>query len=233
MSAPRTARQRARAEITGEILATARAHLAARGPADLSLRAVARDLGMTSSAVYRYFASRDALLTALIVEGYEAMGSAVESAEARVRRRDLAARWRTASTAVRTWALAHPHEYALLYGTPVPGYEAPATTVDPATRVARVLVAILADAAASAPTDPPPQWWPPLVAHLRADVVAGAGAIAPDVPPAWLARGLLAWIGLYGFVSFELFGHLVGSVEDPGLLFEQFLLDSTVALGLR
>jgi AcrR family transcriptional regulator len=243
VSAPRTARERARIEITGEILATARAHLAEEGPAELSLRAVARDLGMASSAVYRYFPSRDALLTALIIEGYDALGQHVEQAEAAVRRSDLVARWKAAGRAVRAWALDHPHEYALLYGSPVPGYAAPPTTVDPATRVPRVLLAVLEDlvdresrsGAAHQPGDGDglhPAWWPPLVAHLRPDLAAGVGAFAPGVPLALLARGMLAWTGLFGFVSFELFGHLVNTVERYDLLFEQLLTDSAAGLGL-
>src|ERR1700744_2080553 len=134
----RTARERVRAEITREITDTARAHLAADGAATLSLRAVARDLGMVSSAVYRYFASRDDLLTALIIDGYNAIGAAVEAADAACDRADHLGRWRAAGRAARPWAVAHPHEYALIYGSPVPGYEAPADTIAPAARSAVV-----------------------------------------------------------------------------------------------
>ncbi len=117
-----------------EIKAVARAHLATDG-ANLSLRAVARDMGMVSSAIYRYYASRDDLLTALIVDAYNALGETVEAAEAMVAdRSQLRARWRAATRAVRTWALANPAEYALLYGSPVPGYAAPADTIAAAAR---------------------------------------------------------------------------------------------------
>ena len=142
---PRTARERARREITAEITAAARAQLVQSGAPGLSLRAVARELGMASSAIYRYFPSRDALLTALLVEGYDDLGGTVEQAEGAVPRSDLVGRWTTAGRAVRSWALAHPHEYALLYGSPVPGYAAPADTIDPASRVPRVLLGVLAD----------------------------------------------------------------------------------------
>lgn len=236
MSAPRTARERARLEITSEITRTARTHLAEHGPAGLSLRAVARDLGMASSAVYRYVPSRDALLTTLIIEGYDAVGEAVERAEGEVRRGDLAGRWRAAARAVRTWGHENPHEYALLYGSPVPGYAAPQDTVDPAARAPRVLLGILVDAVgaprAGERPGAPAEWWPPLVAHLKGQVAEGIGAEVPTVPAPLLVRGLLAWTGLFGLVSFELFGHLVGSVTEPALLFEQFLTDSAAALGL-
>src|ERR1700744_1415209 len=79
-SAPRTARERARTELTREIKEEARRQLAAAGADGLSLRAVARELGMVSSALYRYYPSRDELLTALIIDAYDAIGAAVEDA---------------------------------------------------------------------------------------------------------------------------------------------------------
>src|SRR6201995_1006206 len=108
-----TARERVRAEIPREITDIARAQLAADGADALSLRAVARDLGMVSSAVYRYFGSRGELLTALIIEGDAARGAAVEQADGSCPRGDYGARWRAATSAARDWAVAHPHEYAL------------------------------------------------------------------------------------------------------------------------
>src|SRR5580693_9793844 len=93
-SAPRTARERARAELTREIKEGARRQLAATGADGISLRAVARELGMASSAVYRYFPSRDDLLTALIIDAYDALGAAVESADSGQPRSDLRGRWR-------------------------------------------------------------------------------------------------------------------------------------------
>src|SRR5258707_11639590 len=120
-------RARVRAQMVEEIKAAARRHLAADG-ANLSLRAVARDLNMVSSAVYRYFASRDELLTALIIDGYNSMVEAAERVEAAVPRRDLTGRFMAACHGVRDWGLRHPAEYALLYGSPVPGYAAPDDT---------------------------------------------------------------------------------------------------------
>ena len=154
---PRTARERARAEITGEILSTARQHLARDGAAALSLRAIARDLGMVSSAVYRYVPNRDALLTMLIIDAYDTVGAQVEQAAAACPRADYLGRFLATCRALRAWALANPHEYALIYGSPVPGYAAPADTIAPATRVPIVLLSILFDQTAdgaAAPGDP-------------------------------------------------------------------------------
>src|SRR5262245_64199601 len=112
----RTARDRARMELTEEIKRVGRRHLTEHGAAGLSLRAVAREVGMVSSAVYRYFPSRDDLLTALIVDAYQALGDAATSAERHVPRHDLIGRWMATARAVRWWALEHPHEYALIFG---------------------------------------------------------------------------------------------------------------------
>ena len=113
---PRTARERARAEVMAELLAAANARLGTDGAAALSLRAIARDLGMASSAVYRYVDSRDALLTLLIIDGYDAAGQACEEAAAAARARgDSPAQvWRAVARALRGWALAHPHTYELM-----------------------------------------------------------------------------------------------------------------------
>src|SRR5215211_1148112 len=118
MPAP-SLRDRVRSEMNQEIKEVARRHLAAEG-ANLSLRGVARDMGIVASALYRYFPSRDALLTALIIDAYEALGTAATDAEAAVPREDLRGRWLAVCRAARTWALSHPAEYGLLYGNPVP-----------------------------------------------------------------------------------------------------------------
>src|SRR6266851_667455 len=92
------------------------------------------------------FSSRDELLTRLIIDAYDSLGAAAEAREATVDRNDLAGRFTAICEAVRAWALAHPNEYALIYGSPVPGYVAPADTVQPATRVTALLLRIIVDA---------------------------------------------------------------------------------------
>ena len=144
MPAP-SLRARVRAELVEEIKGAARRRLATDGPA-LTLRAVARDLEMVPSALYRYFDGRDALLTALITDAYDELGAAAEAAEAAVDPSDLRGRWMALCRAVRRWALEHPAEYALLYGTPVPGYTAPPDTTPPASRVVVALVRVAAEA---------------------------------------------------------------------------------------
>jgi AcrR family transcriptional regulator len=214
-------RARVRAEMTEEIKAAARRHLAVDG-ANLSLRAVARDLGMVSSAVYRYFASRDELLTALIVDAYDAVGAVAERSEAAVDRADLLGRWLAICRAIRGWALENPHEYALIYGSPVPGYRAPEDTIAPASRVPLLIGGILRDgyAAGSLPAEPPPESGEPVPEPVRSDLSAVTEEIAPGAPPSLLARGMTAWMQLFGALSFELFGQLNKVVEERAAFFE-------------
>ena len=144
-NASQTARQRARAELTREIKEAARRQLAETGAPQLSLRAVARELGLVSSALYRYFPSRDDLLTALIIDAYDSLGEAAEAAAAANGTAGPRSGWRAVCHAIRDWARANPHEYALIYGSPVPGYQAPRDTVGPAARVPLALGQLVRD----------------------------------------------------------------------------------------
>jgi AcrR family transcriptional regulator len=230
-SAPRTARDRARLELTRAILESARRQLAEVGPAALSVRAVARDLGMASSATYRYFRSRDELLTALIMEAYDEVGAAVEHADATVTdRSDLAGRWRAACHAVRDWARANPHDYALVYGSPVPGYAAPEATVPAASRVPLTLLALAHDAEAAA-----------LPLGARVGEVTGAESKALGgirdltdftISDERLVRCLIAWATLFGHVSLELFGHMHNGVLDYDAHFATVVDSLAADLGL-
>jgi AcrR family transcriptional regulator len=205
-----------------EIKAVARRHLAADG-ANLSLRAVARDMGMVSSALYRYFASRDDLLTALIVDGYNSLGDAVETADAGVTdRAQLRVRWLSATRAVRGWALANPAEYALLYGSPVPGYAAPQDTVAAAARTPVVLARIQADGWASGTvTAAGFRLSVPLPDPVLADLARAGAQIAAGVPEELFYVGLTCWVQLFGLVSFELFGQFNNVIDARAEFFDQ------------
>ncbi|MEV4945639.1 TetR/AcrR family transcriptional regulator [Streptomyces sp. NPDC053755] len=214
MTSVQGARARARIEITAAIKDEARTQLAAEGAARLSLRAVARELGMVSSALYRYFPSRDDLLTALIVDAYDAVGAAAERADGAAGPDDPIGRWTAVCRAVRDWAVAHPHEYALIYGSPVPGYTAPQDTVGPASRVGLVLIAIARDALAADGIA-----LPPLSPELRPEAERLAADVAPDLPPALAVTLVAAWSQLFGLVSFEVFGQFNRIVEDRDTFF--------------
>lgn len=207
-------RARRRAEVAAALLEAARAELARVGAAGLSLRAVARELNMAPSALFRYVDGRDELLTLLIVDAYERLGASVERAESEVERADLRGRWRAICASFRAWAREHPHEYALLYGSPVPHYHAPPERTGPAgTRVTDLLLAI--GAQAPAPPDPEPMPGFPSVEQL-APVARAMGAQSLDARAA--TRGLLAWTTLTGAVSSELFeqaGEDIARLDGP------------------
>ena len=245
-TAPRaaTARERARAELTREIKEEARRQLAATGADGLSLRAVARELGMVSSALYRYYPSRDDLLTALIIDAYNALGEAAERAV--VGPAAARERWIAGWHAVRDWARSNPHEYALIYGSPVPGYRAPEATVGPAARVPLAFIGVIRAALGageftSVPDGPPvtgalAQQADELSAALaRSTVLARSTGAAepPGVPPDTLVRAVIAWAQLFGMISFELFGQFVGSFEPADALFAHAAAQSAALVGLR
>jgi AcrR family transcriptional regulator len=229
-SAPRTARAIARAELTRAILDRAGEQLAEVGPAALSVRAIARDLGMASSAVYRYFPSRDALLTALIIEGYDDLGTALEEADAGVSKRDrLDLRWRAVCHALRDWARRQPHRYALLYGTPVPGYAAPDDTVSSAGRITLALLGIARDAQAAGAKPVAPR----LVTEAEQAALAPARKLVdPALTPPMAVRAAMAWATLFGHVSLELFGHMYRGILDYDAHFDQVVEQLAADLGL-
>ncbi len=210
-----------RAELTAEIKASARRQLAVDGAAGLSLRAIARELGMASSAIYRYFASREELLTALIIDAYDSAGAQVEEADRGRPRDDFEGRFIAIARAFRGWAMANPHEYALIYGSPVPGYAAPEDTIDPATRIPVALLAVLIDANATkrpaASAGDPPGAAADDLNNALADLLDFSGH---QVPASTLAKGVASWAELSGLVSLELFGHFNNAVTDPEAFFE-------------
>ncbi|MCC5474358.1 TetR/AcrR family transcriptional regulator [Streptomyces barringtoniae] len=214
MSTAQGARARARTEVTAAIKEEARRQLGKEGAAKLSLRAVARELGMVSSALYRYFPSRDELLTALIIDAYDSLGEAAEAAHAAAAGADHVRRWTAVCEAVRAWALAHPHEYALIYGSPVPGYSAPEATVPAASRVGLLLIGIVRDALQG-----PGLVDLPLPAELRPEAERMAADLAPDLPPEAAVALVAAWSQLFGLVGFELFGQFHRVVEDRDAFF--------------
>ncbi len=129
----------------------------------------------------------------------------------------LLERWVRITTAIRTWAVTNPHEYALVYGSPVPGYAAPIDTVESAGRVSLVLLQLLADGAASGAisTDDRIE----TARSVRTDLARLRDLAARGVPDAVLSRGLLVWTQLFGGISYELFGHLHRVIEDYDALF--------------
>ncbi|OLT45368.1 TetR family transcriptional regulator [Saccharomonospora sp. CUA-673] len=241
MPAHRTARERARAELTTAIKDEARTQLADKGAAGLSLRAVARELEMVSSAIYRYFPSRDELLTALILDAYTALGDALAEAIAAVGDGPFVERWRAAAHALRDWARAHPHEYALLYGTPVPGYRAPTDTVGPAGRIPGAFLRIaheawradaLADPGGPLPTETlQPETLQPETLQAQTGRVIDVLEL-PGMPAELVLATIDAWTQLFGAVALEINGQFVGSFDPADDYFVRAVERQTRLVGL-
>jgi AcrR family transcriptional regulator len=215
MSDVRPTRAEARLLQIDRIKSTSRRLIAEKGAPGLSLREVAREMGLVSSALYRYFPTRDDLLTALIVDAYNDLGEYAERAAQRVSEGEPRRRLYAASSAIRKWAKSNPNEYALLYGSPVPGYEAPQFTVEPAARVALVLGSIITDA------------WQQSNAQIGDDDASMKGiletrtlnGVMPGVPENVRALALMVWSQIFGCISFELFGHYKGTVRNANRFF--------------
>lgn len=217
-------RQDTRDKIERSIIELGRRHLVTDGAAGLSVRAIARDLGMVSSAVYRYVASRDDLLTLLLVDAYTELADAVDEArEAREARQAANGTWRgrilAMARAARGWAVEHPAAWALLYGSPVPGYHAPSeSTVGPGTRVVGALFAVIADGIATGAiestntvaAEPIPSDFD----RIRAEFAFGGDDSA-------VTKCFLLWAALVGAISLEVFGQYgADTLSDPGQVFE-------------
>lgn len=216
----RTPRERYRTQVRAEIKERAWEQMASAGASALSLNAIAKGMGMSGPALYRYFAGRDELMTELIRDSYRSLADAFGTAAGSGP--DVAA----LAHALRDWALADPQRYFLVYGTPVPGYHAPADI----TGIAAEIMAALLDAY-TASASPPSVSTPPGGAPTEAPTGAATTfdthlenhrqwAEGHPAPVAALRRALAFWTRLHGVLSLELAGHFAGMTFDPALLFE-------------
>lgn len=220
---PLTPRARARVEAIARIKELALAQLADTGAASLSLRRIARELGIVSSALYRYFPSREALLTALIVDAYQDLATNLDRAASE---RLPAQRWMQICMALRRWAHAEPHRFALIYGTPVPGYAAPAETIEPAAQVMAQFLQVAAAATGPVRDDQPPSGALTEQLHRLTD------ALQSDMSPqrALAAVGVISQ--LFGLLTLELGGHLVGTFEPAEELYVYSVTTGAQRIGL-
>jgi len=228
-------RDRVRRETYAEIKDLARRQMAENGAAALSLRNIAGQMGLTTPALYRYFDNRDALVTALIVDAYADLGAARAAAAARRPRDDHAGRLWALLLAYRAWAVAHPADYALILGNPIPGYHAPEETRPVVRRAFAPFLEALRDA-----------WARGTLTGLPV-AEAGGGDLPPvlarqltvwqrtqgfGLPPAVTELGLTVWGTIHGLVSLELFNHLQPIVGDPAELYRHHARALLARLGL-
>ncbi|NUP18891.1 MAG: TetR/AcrR family transcriptional regulator [Streptomyces sp.] len=206
--------------------------MAAGGPDAITLRAIARDMGMTANAIYGYFPARDDLVTTLINDVYTALADAVDTAWRTTPSTEPAVRIEAWANAFRTWALVNPQGFRLIYGDPVPGYQAPegGPAPDAARRVCTGLTALAAAA------------WPH-AGHLYQDsafdwpdfdpgLLEKVRPAFPDLPPAAVALALRIWGHLHGLVSLEVYGHMGTQTTSPEKLFCEELAQLIRSLGI-
>ncbi|MFF7010310.1 TetR/AcrR family transcriptional regulator [Streptomyces fimicarius] len=210
-----TPRERYRAQVRTEIKQHAWEQIATAGASALSLNAIAKRMGVSGPALYRYYAGRDELITELIRDAYRSLADAVHAAAGTGA--DLAG----LAHVLRDWALADPQRYFLIYGTPVPGYHAP----EEITGISQEIMADLLTACAALEPEAPAT---PFAAHL-----AGHRDWAGDhpAPPEALHRALAFWTRLHGVLSLELAGHFTGMGFDPAQLFRAELDDLVARRG--
>jgi AcrR family transcriptional regulator len=208
-----TMRARYREQVRQEVKEAALAQLAAAGPAGLSVTAIGKQLGVSGPALYRYFASRDELLTELVADAYDDLARACATAEAGGAAGR--ARFEAVARAYRAWALAQPHRYRLLFGPPLPGYDAREQPLaDAAQATMKVLIGALGEPEGPAAGIPPPG------SPLGGQLAAWTAARDLDSPPATALRAILSWSRLHGLVSLEIAGNFASMGLDPDALFE-------------
>ena len=221
MSAP-TRRERLRTATVSEIKDAARRLLVTGGPQAISLRAIARDMGMTAPAIYRYFPGLDALVVALAGDLFEELRATVEAAREAAGGEPLD-QLAGMGRAFRLWSVRHPVEFALIFGTPVP--ELPAFPWEcpddagshPAARFGAVFMRPFVELWDRAPFRTPPH---DLIERRLGSRLEPLRQSHGNLPIEVAYMFLSGWTRLYGLVSMEVFGHLGWAVTDPEALFE-------------
>jgi AcrR family transcriptional regulator len=224
-------RARLRSETVAEIKRTALALMTAGGPDAISLRAIAREMGMTAGAIYSYFPTRDDLITALITDVYTSLVETIEAARDAAPETDAGGRILAWGNALRNWAIAHPAGFRLIYGDPVTGYQPPAGGVatEAAHRACAGLTGLVAGAWPSAQEGAPPDYdWSVFDSGLAAQVQEQF----PGLPPAAVALAMRLWGRMHGLVSLEVYGHLRPLTNDPARLYADELADLVRSYGL-
>jgi AcrR family transcriptional regulator len=217
-------RERIRQETIAEIKTIARRQMAEQGAVNISLRAIAREMGMTSPALYYYFPNFEALITALIIDAYHASADALEAAQAKQDPEDHAGRLYALLHAYRDWALAFPQDYLLINGTPIPNYNAPREETDgPAHRTFGVFMAILLEAAGAGRLLIPPT---PTKSQPALETLQGywRDVLGATVPVSVMQQALSGWAHLRGLIAMELYG------DSPQVMAEVFELEAQASL---
>lgn len=232
-----TRRERLHEQIREEIKAIARQQMAAEGNETLSLRAIARQMEVTAPALYRYFPSRDDLITALILDAFNGLADAMIDADQRLcaerGAEAFGARLEAVMLAYRAWALAHRTDFALIYGTPIPGYEAPREiTVAASARGLAVPITVLSEAWNAKVLTPAPEFQPipPGVEQALKNLIEEQHYPIEVVP---FYMGIVGWTRIHGMVMLELFDHTPPVVNDTEAMYHAEIHGLLMRIGLN
>jgi AcrR family transcriptional regulator len=230
MNEPR--RDRLRAATMREITQTARRILVDQGPDAVSLRAIARDMGMTAPALYRYFGSHEDLLKHVIGELFIELTDDLHKALKAVPDGDLSGKFLAVSREFRHWALDHPAEYGLLFGTPLPGLDVDHDDIasECGRRLGLTFLALFQELWQKAPFPVPAD--EEIDPRLREQLERYRAGLGSELPLGTFLIFLECWVRLQGAVSLEAFGHLCFALDDPTPMFERMLADVGPRLGL-
>jgi AcrR family transcriptional regulator len=216
-----------------EILEIARRHMAEGGAAALSMRSIAAEMDMTAPALYRYFTNRDAIITELILAAYNALADAMEAGRDNQPADDYYGQITAVLTAYRSWARAHPVDFALIYGNPIPGYHAPAElTIAAARRGFEIVASIIGDAMAAEQFAPSPDYQaiPPETAAYLTELIQHEGY---SIPLLALYLTVVGWARIHGILMLELFEHIQPVIGDVGAFYQHEVHNTLIQLGFK
>jgi AcrR family transcriptional regulator len=240
-----TRRDRLRAATTQEIIQTARRLLVTEGPEAASLRAIAREMGMTAPALYRYFGSHEDLLRHVVGDIFTDLASYVQAsihaaADAAPpglgEDEAMAIKLIAGCRAFRAWTLDHVPEFSMIFGSPLPGLEmlhevTMDPTIDCGYKFGQVFLDLFGDLYRRRPFAIPAD--EDITPSLRYQLTRYRELVGTDLPLGALQTFLRCWVLLYGTVSLEVFGHLQFALDDPGPMFELMLADLAPLVGLQ
>jgi AcrR family transcriptional regulator len=215
-----------------EIITIAWKQIAENGASALSLRAIAREMEMTAPALYRYFPDRDALVTDLIVEAFTSLGEALLAGQESIPAGDHAGRLAASGIDYRAWAVAYPQRYALIFGTPIPGYQAPSEVTTPAAAQSLSVLIKILDDAIQAGKLPIPE--PPIVSgELQSEIEAWRTQVSSRAHPYAHYLALIIWSRVHGLVSLEIGHQFPPSLTSLESVYRQEIHSLMQQIGMR
>ena len=209
-----TRREKNRAATIAEIKEAALSQIASEGAGGLTLRGIARAIGMSPAGLYRYYDGLDAIITELITDAYTDLANAVTSATATDR--SATTRLRDGMLGYRRWSVDHPNRFLLIFGTPIPGYAAPegGSTVEANRRIGEAFMAVLIEGWKRGEFTMPERDRPAQPGEIEM-----ASHADPDLPPTAIGAFLGTWAHFHGMVTLEILNQLDWAYEDPAVFY--------------